>query len=75
MSPRISSIALRIAAPLPMLRGCRNTRIRGSAAASDSRIATDASRLPSSTHTTSIGRSTGLESTRARIVRSVRDSL
>src|SRR3954452_17368458 len=68
-------MALRMAAPFPMLDGCRITRILGSAAASDSRIATDPSRLPSSTQTTSMGRFTGLESTRAMIVRSVRDSL
>ena len=75
MSPRMCSMAVRIAAPLPMLRGCRMTRMRGSAAASASRISGDPSRLPSSTQTSSMGSATGLASTRPTIVRSVRASL
>src|SRR3954465_12590997 len=75
MSPRMWPMAAMIAAPLPMLRGWRKTRMRGSAAASASRISGEPSRLPSSTHTSSIGRPTGLASTRATIVRSVRASL
>ena len=61
--------------PFPMLRGWRTTRIRESFAARASRISGDPSRLPSSTQISSIGRRTGLASTRATIVRSVRASL
>jgi hypothetical protein len=69
------AIAVRIAVPLPALAAWRMTRMRGSAAARSARMLAESSVLPSSTQTSSIGRSTGLERTARTIERSVRASL